>query len=66
LSYIKFDDAFFVGVFRLSLADRGVGLFDICFHAATLKNRDSDSTGSLKTEAPLFGFFPRARNLQWR
>src|ERR1700685_3034222 len=48
LSYAKFERTFFIGIFRLSLAERGIGLFNIRFHAATLKNRDGDRGCGLK------------------
>jgi outer membrane protein TolC len=41
LSYVKFDRTFFIGIFRLSLAERGVGLFDIRFHATSVNTVNS-------------------------
>ena len=51
MSNVKFDRTSFIGIFRLSLAERGIGLFNIRFHAATLKNRDTDSGCGLKNRS---------------
>src|SRR6202051_1460966 len=53
LSYVKFDRTFFIGIFRLALTQSGIGLFNIRFHAAALKNRDGDSGCGLKNRSTL-------------